>query len=114
MQARLKQARKALGLNQSEFAEKLGLTQQAYCMLENGKNPITERHIKPICAIYNISEEWLKTGTGDMFQSSQRLAHFEEVISQLNDEQLEYLIDFANMLAKRQDAMLSQQDGEEG
>lgn len=102
MQTRLKNARKQLGYSQAEFAEKLGMTQQAYCMLEKGKNPITERHLKPICAIFNLNEQWLKTGKGDMFAETKRLAHFEDILKDLNEEQLDYLLDFATMLKNRQ------------
>lgn len=67
MNNRLKQLRKHLGFNQTDFASKIGISQQAYARLESGKTKLTERQIKPICLAYNVSEIWLKTGTGKMF-----------------------------------------------
>ncbi len=64
---RLKELRKSLGLTQAEFADKIAMAQQGVSMAENGNRPLTDRQIVTICAVFGVSEEWLRTGEGDMF-----------------------------------------------
>ena len=70
MNERLKLLRKALKLNQLEFAEKIqiGRSQSTYCEYEKGKN-VPERTIADICREFYVNEDWLRTGEGDMFKS---------------------------------------------
>ncbi len=67
---RIKTARKALKLNQTEFAERIGLKQAAIGLWENGRNSVRDNAIVSICREYGINETWLRTGKGDMFISS--------------------------------------------
>lgn len=69
MYERLKRIRKTIKLTQSQFAASLGLGQSTYAMMEVGKRDILDRHIKTICALYNVNEEWFRTGNGDMFRT---------------------------------------------
>lgn len=39
----LKDIRKALGLNQAEFADEIGLRRETISLMENGKEPIERR-----------------------------------------------------------------------
>ena len=39
-------------------------------MIENGNNPLADRHIKAICAIFNVNETWLRTGEGEILPIS--------------------------------------------
>ena len=86
MRERLKKARKELGYTQSEFAQKLGLTQVAYNLIETGKTRLSDKHIKPICAIFSISEDWLRSGDGEMFDKNINAEHFLAVYQTLNDK----------------------------
>lgn len=67
MNKRLKLLRTELDLSQSDFSKKLSLGQSTYAALETGKSPIKDRHIKLICSTFNVNEEWLRNGDGDMF-----------------------------------------------
>lgn len=67
MMERLKHVRKALKMNQTDFAARLGMTQGGYARIELGKRQLTDRTILQICKEYHVSEEWLRTGNGDMF-----------------------------------------------
>lgn len=66
MQNRIKEIRKEHGISQAKFAEKLGLSRNHIAQVETGKGKFSERTIKDICRIWDISEEWLKTGVGEM------------------------------------------------
>lgn len=70
MNKRLKILRTELDLSQAEFSKKLSLGQSTYAALEIGKSPIKDRHIKLICSTFNVSEEWLRDGKGDMFTTN--------------------------------------------
>jgi transcriptional regulator with XRE-family HTH domain len=67
---RIKELRMALnggnGMKQSEFADKLGLKHGIVSLWEQGKN-INERTLRAICHAFNVSENWLKNGSGEMF-----------------------------------------------
>jgi transcriptional regulator with XRE-family HTH domain len=72
MNKRLKEVRKALKINQSAFASKLGMAQSGYSQIETGENALTEQNIKLICFVYRVNETWLRTGEGDMFVSESK------------------------------------------
>ena len=67
MQERLKEIRRHFNMTQAEFAKKLGIGQSTLAMMEVNKRDLSDRHVKTICAICGISEEWLRTGAGPMF-----------------------------------------------
>ena len=43
------------------------MSQSGYAQIETGDKPISNRLIKPICLAFNIDENWLRTGKGEMF-----------------------------------------------
>jgi transcriptional regulator with XRE-family HTH domain len=102
MHKRIKNARKALKLNQTEFARQVGLTQTALSMIEIGKSKLTKKNIKLICVIYNISEHWLETGEGDMFSASPYEKEFREIFSSLMPDTQQYLVLMARELLNTQ------------
>ncbi|MDR0306790.1 MAG: helix-turn-helix domain-containing protein [Chitinispirillales bacterium] len=68
---RIKFFRKSLKLTQIDFGQKIGIVQGHLTGLETGKKKVTEKTIKVLCGIYGISEEWLRTGKGDMLQETE-------------------------------------------
>ncbi|MCI9273610.1 MAG: helix-turn-helix transcriptional regulator [Clostridiales bacterium] len=106
MTNRLKQLRKILKVNQTDFAKQLGLTQTAYSMIENGINPLSDRYIKVICSSYHVSESWLRTGEGDIFFSSPYEREFTKLFSQLMPETQEFLLLMAKELLKTQQKLV--------
>lgn len=118
MVERIKALRKALGLNQTEFGKKLGLSTSAVSSIELGERPVQERHIKLILSEFpTVSESWLRTGDGEMFvtednpiKAAMRKYDFPDIVekllvaySRLNDEEkeavLKYTIDFVSEFA---------------
>ena len=67
MQERLKEIRRYFNMTQAEFAKKLGIGQSTLAMMEVNKRDLSDRHVKTICAICGINEEWLRTGKKPMF-----------------------------------------------
>lgn len=72
MEERIKELRKALGLTQLKFAESIGVRQNTVAQYEIGRNPPTDTVITLICREWNVSETWLRTGEGEMFQPRSR------------------------------------------
>lgn len=64
---RIIQIREYYELSQEKFASRLGLSRNFINQVENGKKNLSDRSISDICREFNINEEWLRTGEGDMF-----------------------------------------------
>lgn len=65
---RIKAVRKSLKLSQSNFGKSLFISQDTVSLLERGKQNPTERQILDICEKFNVNEEWLMFGKGEMFR----------------------------------------------
>jgi transcriptional regulator with XRE-family HTH domain len=104
MKERLIAIRKALKLNQGEFAKRLGIKGGALSMIELGKNGLTDQNIKLICMIFNVNETWLRTGEGEMFNaaSSPYEREFFEIYDGLMPETQQALLQFAKRLLQIQ------------
>ena len=63
----IKDLRKFLGLNQTDFGAKIGLTFGAISGYEIGRRECPDAVILSICREYRCSESWLRTGEGEMF-----------------------------------------------
>lgn len=72
MDERIRELRKALGLNQTEFGGKIGVKQGTIAGYESGNRIPLDTVISSICRVYNVSEIWLRTGEGDMFRPMSR------------------------------------------
>lgn len=66
MNERIKALRKALNLTQQEFGDRIGIKRNSVALIENGRNT-SDQTIFSICREFNVSEEWLRTGKGEMF-----------------------------------------------
>ena len=87
MNERIKALRKVLGMSQDIFAEKLGLTKNYISLIENGKRNLSEQSVKVLCREFNVNEEWLRNGTGEMFLPTDRNADIARLTKQLLDEE---------------------------
>ena len=94
MGERVKELRKALGLSGEKFGEKIGLKRNSLSQIETGKNNLSEQNILAICRAFNVNEEWLRTGSGEMFKD---MTLDEEIISFIGDIQW----DASNTFKKR-------------
>ena len=84
MGERVKELRKVLGLSGEKFGEKIGVTRSAISDIERGRNGLTEQNILAICREFNVNEEWLRTGTGEMFKD---MSLDEEIINFIGEIQ---------------------------
>ena len=72
MNERIRELRKSLGLTLEKFGAPLGVGKTAISKIENGDRGVTDQMIKSICREYNVNEEWLVNGTGEMFSEVDR------------------------------------------
>ena len=67
---RIKQLRKHCKLNQDDFGKRIGLKHGAISKMEKPGNTVIDQNIRLVCDTFNVSEDWLRTGEGDMFESN--------------------------------------------
>lgn len=77
-----------LGIKKTTFAERINVSQPYISQLCSGASKPSDRTIFDICREFNVNEEWLRTGQGEMFKPLSR----SEVIA-----------DFAGELLKTED-----------
>ena len=65
--ARIKYLRKnELCLTMEKFGEKLGVKKNTVSQWESDTNKLPDQMFKSICREFNVNEEWLRNGTGDI------------------------------------------------
>ena len=79
---RIKELRKAKGLTQFEFADRLKVSRSNIASYETGKNELSGAAISLICRTFSVSETWLRTGKGEMFSDT---AREEEIAAFMGD-----------------------------
>nr|DAT51975.1 MAG TPA: helix-turn-helix domain protein [Caudoviricetes sp.] len=84
MGERVRELRKALGLSGERFGEKIGVKKSAVSKIESGLVGLSEQNILAICREFNVNEEWLRYGKGEMYLKLDR----EEEIAKLTKELL--------------------------
>jgi DNA-binding XRE family transcriptional regulator len=57
MNDRILAIRKALRLNQADFAKRLGLKRTTLSMIEVGDNTLTDKNIRLLCMTFNVNEQ---------------------------------------------------------
>ena len=65
---RIKYLRKdVLKMNQTDFAEAIGMKQRGASYIEQPVAGVTDKTIKTICLVFNLNEDWLRNGTEPMY-----------------------------------------------
>jgi transcriptional regulator with XRE-family HTH domain len=94
--------RKKLELKQTEFSAELGLKNSTISAIELGKNPLTEANIRLIALTFDVRQEWLREGTGDMMDEEALLTGREkrllELFRQLSPVAQGMVIEYAEKL----------------
>ena len=83
MKDRIVSIRKESGLTQEEFGKELNLSQNYVWMLESGKRAPSARTIIDLCKKFQISEDWLRTGEGEMKAPMTKQAEIGAITAQL-------------------------------
>jgi len=75
---RIRLLRKDLGLSQKELGDRISLKHGAISRIEQTGVTVTDQNIRLICDTFNVNENWLRTGEGDMYAETN-----ETVLAQL-------------------------------
>lgn len=87
MNDRIKMVRKEAGLSQEEFAKRLGLTKNFVSLIETEKRAPSDRTIIDICREFNVNEDWLRTGEGEMLRTLDRDEEIAQIVQTLYKEE---------------------------
>lgn len=80
MKDRIKELRKAAGLNQTDFGKRVGVSLSAVQKWESGENVVSDSVVLLLCREFGVNETWLRTGAGDMHRAKSREAELGELI----------------------------------
>ena len=78
---------KSLGMKKTAFAEKLNVSQAFVSQLCSGVKQPSERTIQDICTKFNVNENWLRNGTGEMFIRLSRNDEIAKFVGELMKEE---------------------------
>lgn len=71
---RVKELRKILKLSQAAFGEKIGLSKDMVGNIEYARVVLKDHIIKLICSEFNVNEQWLRTGEGEVFNTEEKFS----------------------------------------
>lgn len=108
MNERIKKLRKVLDLTQQEFGERLGIKRNTIATYESGRNEPIDAVVSLICKEFNVNEEWLRDGTGEMFKAAPSTA-LDALAEEFNYSHRDYVIveKFSNLSRKDRDVILN-------
>lgn len=87
MNERIKELRKELKLTQQEFADELKISRGNIGAYEVGKNAPSDAVVSLICKTFNVNEEWLRVGVGDMFlELPEEAAYVSELLEDVDND----------------------------
>lgn len=64
---RIRMLRKELKMNQNDFGARIGLASNTITNYETDRRNPSNQVLELICREFNVNEEWLRTGEGEMF-----------------------------------------------
>ena len=119
---RISETIKRKKIKKTEFAQKINVSQAFVSQLCSGASQPSDRTIADICRVFDVNEDWLRTGEGEMFlplTKNKKIAKFAgrtlrdesptfqrrlvELLAELDTEEWEILERFAQKLAKKMD-----------
>ena len=65
---RVRAVREDKGLSMEQFGSEIGLSRSGISAIEYASRKVTDKHIKLICSAFGVSENWLRTGEGEMYE----------------------------------------------
>lgn len=89
---RIRVVRKKLGLSQEEFGKRLGLTRGAIVNAELGRATIKPLFIEHICETFQINENWITNGEGEMFVKMDPDEEFAKLMVEMQASNDEFII----------------------
>lgn len=89
-----------LGIKKAEFARRLKISRPFVSELCSGVKLPSNRTIADICREFNVSEEWLRTGEGEMFKTLSKEEELSAFLGDLLSDKPDFRYRFISVLAK--------------
>ena len=104
----LKYIRKTLNLTQVEFGKLCGKSRDAIATYESGRVIPDKAFFKVVCFTFNIDENWLRTGEGEMFIKVED-SIFKQLSEKynLNKKDLSFIKHYLNMNPQNRQYLLN-------
>jgi DNA-binding XRE family transcriptional regulator len=102
---RILEVRKAMALNQNEFAQRIKVSRSYMGVLESTDRELNDRIIELVCVNCSVNEKWLRNGTGKMFSEkpNPRLDRVIRNFEKLDENLQEYVIKQLDILVDAQE-----------
>lgn len=108
MKERIKILRKFLNLTQQKFADKLGLKRQTIAAYEIGTIEPSDSTLLLICREFNVNEEWLRHGIGEMYAPVNPDDRYAANVGKLQRTDNETIIRWVNAISETNPDVLKQ------
>lgn len=107
IQPRIKTLRQTLGMSQTDFGRKIGVTRSVLSNLDLGITTLQDPLLSLVCSVFNVRREWLETGSGEMFEQPDTESPFYNAVGSIsNDDPDSFRKRFVVALAELDDAEL--------
>lgn len=90
-------------LNQTDFAKRIGISQQYLSQICNGKKTPADRTISDICREFGCSEAWMRTDEGEPFPETTQAEKIMRFAVRINKGSDEFRKSYVAMLADLSD-----------
>lgn len=109
MNERIKELRIALRLTQEDFGKAIGVQRAAVNKWEKGINGVADSMILSICREFGVSERWLRTGEGEMFEQTRETV-LDRLVAEysLDKEQVSVIENFLDLSPQERTLFLTQ------
>jgi len=74
-----------------------------YCEIENGAIECKERYLKLVASEFNVNQDWIRTGSGDMFSTpppDARLDYAMEIFKRFDPDTQDEVLNILKSLLK--------------
>lgn len=89
---RIAKVRNHYHLTQTQFGEQIGVSRDVITNLENNRTTPDNLFIGRICDLYNVNENWIKTGNGDIFLENKYYNEAMKVFKTLPEDLQKYAL----------------------
>ncbi|MDR1931157.1 MAG: helix-turn-helix domain-containing protein [Treponema sp.] len=102
---RIKKLRKELKLTQNEFSAVITISSGQLACIETEKRIVNNRTIKLVCDSFNVSNVWLRTGEGPVFEENKDTKYTKLIVlfDTLKAQYQEYILSSITNLLKIQE-----------
>lgn len=109
MNNRIKLLRKELDLSQQSFADALNVKRVSIANYESGRKTLTDSTVSLICDKFEVNENWLRHGSGDMFVELPKkwkvLSAILSICEESDENAMDMIINYSNMDAAKKEAV---------